>query len=99
MRNFEIKEHIEGEVTLNYILRTSEDSLIGFTLEVDLEYPEVPHDIHQDYPLAPTKETEYHDWLSTYPANLIGQIGNQEAARRSIGKTKKLLQTMHDNSI
>ena len=66
VRNFELIEHIEDELILNQILETSEDSLIGFILEIDLEYPEELHDIHQDYPLAPTKETVPQDCLSPY---------------------------------
>ena len=64
VRNFELIEHIEDEVILNQILNMTEDSLIGFILEVDLEYPEELHDNHQDYRLAPTKENVPQDWLS-----------------------------------
>ena len=48
--NFELIEHIEDEVIVNQILNMTEDSLIGFILEVDLEYTEELHDDHQDYP-------------------------------------------------
>ena len=47
VRNFELIDHIEDKVILNQILKTSEDSLIGFILEVDLEYPEELHESHQ----------------------------------------------------
>ena len=33
----------------------SEDSLIGYILEVDLKYPDDLHVLHNDYPLAPEK--------------------------------------------
>ena len=98
IRNFELIEHIEDEVIVNQILDMTEDSLIGFILEVDLEYPEELHDDHQDYPLAPTKESVPQDWLSLYQTNLLEQMKNQDIARRSIGKTKKVLQTLHDKS-
>ena len=98
VRNFELIGHIEDEVIVNQILNMTEDSLIGFILEVDLEYPEELHEDHQDYPLVPTKESVPQDWLSPYQTNLLEQMKNQDIARRSIGKTKKLLQTLHDKS-
>ena len=33
----------------------SENSPVGYILEVDLEYPEELHVLHNDYPLAPKK--------------------------------------------
>ena len=33
----------------------SENSSIGYFLEVGLEYPSKLHDFHNDYPLAPEK--------------------------------------------
>ena len=98
VRFFELLEHIEDEVILNQILETSEDSLIGFILEFDLEYPEELHETHQEYPSAPNKETVPQDWLSSYQKNLLAQMRNQETARRSIGETKNLQQTLHDKS-
>ena len=98
VRNFELIKHILDEVIVNQILNMTEDSLIGFILEVDLEYPEERHDNHQDYSLAPSKESVPQDWLSPYQTNLLEQMKNQNMARRSIGETKKLLQTLHDKS-
>ena len=37
------------------IMSISEKSLIGYFLEVDLEYPDQLHQLHNDYPLAPEK--------------------------------------------
>ena len=42
----------------------SEESPIGYILEVDLEYPDELHVLHNDYLLAPEKLVIYYDMLS-----------------------------------
>ena len=37
------------------LMRIKNNSSTGYVLEVDLEYPQKLHDIHNDYPLAPEK--------------------------------------------
>ena len=37
------------------VMSISEKSEIGYFLEVDLEYPDKLHNLHNDYPLAPKK--------------------------------------------
>ena len=44
----------------------NEKSYIGFILEVDLEYPDELHELHNDYPLAPEKPAVTNDMLSKY---------------------------------
>ena len=36
-------------------MQIKKDSSTGYILEVDSEYPQELHDIHNDYPLAPEK--------------------------------------------
>ena len=46
------------------VMSISEKSLIGYFLEVDLEYPDELHELHNDYPLAPEKLAVSSDILS-----------------------------------
>ena len=41
--------------TINRILNKSDNSLHGYLLEVDLDYPEELHDKHNDFPIEPEK--------------------------------------------
>lgn len=42
------------------------DSRVGYTLEVDLEYPSQLHDDHNCYPLAPEHKIVQDEELSPY---------------------------------
>ena len=44
----------------------SDKSETGYFFEVDLEYPDELHELHNDYPLAPEKLTVSSDILSKY---------------------------------
>ena len=48
------------------IMSISDKSPIGYFLEVDLEYPEELHELHNDFPLAPEKIAVSSDMLSKY---------------------------------
>ena len=48
------------------LMQIKKDSSTGYILEVDLEYPQELHDIHNDYPLAPEKINIPKEWLSDY---------------------------------
>ena len=48
------------------VMSINEKSIIGYLLEVDLEYPDKLHELHNDYPLAPKKLALSSDMLLKY---------------------------------
>ena len=64
------------------------DSKKGLILEVDLEYPEKLHDLHNDYPLAPEKLEVAKDMLSPYCKKIADKY------EISIGLVQKLIPTL-----
>ena len=57
------------------MMSISEKSLTGYFLEVDLEYPDELHELHNDYPLAPEKiavSHEIYNFLTAQNLKLFG---------------------------
>ena len=48
------------------VMSISEKSPTGYFLQVDLQYPDELHELHNDYPLAPEKRAVSSDMLSNY---------------------------------
>ena len=78
------------------IMSISDKRPIGYFLEVDLEYPEEFHELHNNFPLAPEKLTVSSDMLSKY-CKKIGdkyeiKVGDVEKLIPNLGnKTKYVL--------
>ena len=70
-----------------------DDSKKGLILEVDLEYPQELHDLHNDYPLALEKMAVKKDMLSNYCETI------REKYNITIGQVKKLIPTLADKYV
>ena len=67
------------------VMSISEKSEIGYFLEVDLEYPDELHELHNDYPLAPEKLAVSSDMLS----KCCKEIADKQEIK--VGDVKKLI--------
>ena len=63
----------------------SENSSIGYILNIDLEYPDELHVLHNDYPLAPEKLAIPYDMLSDYCKKIADEY------EIKVGDVKKLI--------
>ena len=60
----------------NFCLNSiSENTSIGYILEVDLEYPSELHDLYNDYPLAPEKLEITQNMFSKYCHCIANKYG------------------------
>ena len=75
----------EEEVDLS---KYNDESEKGLVLEVDLEYPEELHDLHNDYPLAAEKIKVTEDMLSPYCREIA------EKFEVKVGLVEKLVPTL-----
>ena len=77
-----LSEEEIGDFDFNLV---SENSDVGYILEVDLEYPSKLPDFHHDYPLAPEKLRVSSDMLSKYCSEIASRYGIK------VGEDNKLI--------
>ena len=86
--NFKWLSHNQIEKT--NLGKYTENSKKGLILEVDLEYPQELHDLHNDYPLGPEKIKVDKDMLSDYCKKIADKFNI------SSGLVHKLIPTLND---
>ena len=70
----------------------SENNPIGCILEVDLEYPDELHVLHNDYPLVPEKITISYDVLSDFCEKIADEYGIK------VGDVKKFVPNLDNKT-
>ena len=63
----------------------SKNNLVGYIVEVDLEYPDELHVLHNDYPLGPEKLAISYDILSDYCKKFADEY------EIKVGEVKKII--------
>ncbi|KAK3107612.1 hypothetical protein FSP39_018279 [Pinctada imbricata] len=64
----------DDELSIFDVNKISDFEKKGYTLEVDLEYPDELHDLHNCFPLAPVHKTVDYDEISSYNKELWDQL-------------------------
>ena len=72
------------------LAKYNEDSEEGLILEVDLDYPEELHEMHNDFPLAPEQVCVREDMLANYCKSI------KDKYNISIGQVYKLIPTLSE---
>ena len=67
------------------VMSINEKSPIGYFFELDLEYPDELHELHNDYPLVPEKFAVSSDILSNYCKRIADKY------EIKVGNIKKLI--------
>ena len=81
----------------------SENIFVGYILEVDLEYPDELHNLHNNYPLAPRKLEINQNMLSKYCSDIANKygikIGGVNELVPSLRNKKKICCSLHKSSV
>ena len=79
----------EIEINKSDLASIKENSLDGYILEVDLEYPSELHNLHNDYPLDPEKRKINQNVLSKYCFDIANKYGIKIGEVPNLGNKEK----------
>ena len=74
------------------VMSINKKSDVGYFLEVDLEYPNELHELHNDYPLAPEKLAVSNNTLSVYCKKIADEYDIK------VGNVKKLIPNLNNKT-
>ena len=74
------------------VMSINKKSDVGYFLEVDLEYPNELHELHNDYPLAPEKLAVSNNMLFEYCQKIADEYDIK------VGNIKKLIPNLHNKT-
>ena len=74
------------------VMSINEKSEIGYFLEVDLEYPDELHELHNDYALVPEKLVVTCDMLPKYCQKILDEY------EIKVGDVKKLISNLRNKT-
>ena len=80
----------QNQIEKTNLGKYTENSKKGLILEVDLEYPQELHNLHNDFPLGPEKIKVAKDMLSDYSKTIADKF------KISSGLVHKLIPTLND---